>query len=124
MLRLDKTTTSLKVVLSAAKTTTDAQVICSYFDIMPRGKDDVSDPRGATTHVTTNGITQVTVLAAPTALNRIHNIDYISCSNTDSAAITVIFLLDFNGTTRQLIRKTLAQHESLIYESTGGWQVI
>jgi hypothetical protein len=126
MLRLDRTTRVLQAVLAGAKATLDAQCTVCYYDVPARAKTDNSEYIGATNVQDTNGITAVTICAAPPDVSIIRNIDFITVYNRDTAAITLTIQI-YNSTgpaTTILIKKTLAVGETLTYEVNGGWQVI
>jgi len=123
MMRLDSSTTSLKVVLAGAKTTNDAQCYASYYDVPARQKQDFSEYLGAINTQDTNGTTAVTAVAAPQA-NTIRQVDYFSVHNYDTADVTVIVYIDENATVTRLIRRTLLTNQSLIWSRGAEWQVM
>lgn len=123
MIRLDATTTTLKVALAGAKTTNDAQCYASYYDVPARQKQDFGEYFGAINTQDTNGTTAVTAVAAPPA-NTVRQIDYFCVHNYDTANITAIVYIDENGTITRLMRQTLSANQSLVWSRGGTWQVI
>jgi len=123
MIRLDKTTTVLQIVLTGSITTNQLQCTAFFYDIRARTKPDNSQYSGARSTVSTNNTTDVTLVSAPTN-GIVRNIDSISIHNRDTASATVIVKIDDSGTEITLLQVTLAAKESLLYEGDGGWQVL
>lgn len=123
MIYLDKTTTSLQIVLTGSITTNQLQCSAFFHDVRPNAKLDNAQYGGARSTVSTNNTTDVTLVAAP-ANGVIRTIDSISIHNRDTVSATVIVKIDDNGTEIILLQVALAAKESLLYEGDGGWQVL
>lgn len=121
MLRLNKTTTKLQIVLDAAGTDVITNVF--FYDVSARTKTDNSEYQGAWQKAASNGTTDVEICAAPEA-NTIRNIDSISIYNGNAATRVVTIKIDDNGTDTVLISRSLTTLQNLIYEDGAGWQVL
>lgn len=125
MIRLDKTTRKLQIVLGGAVATTDAECTVSYYDVPSQTKlNDFSEYRGALQVSVSDDTTDVDICAAPTVAGTVRNIDYINIYNKDSASIQVTVKIDDGGTETILIRRTLTTLQTLFYEDGAGWIVI
>lgn len=122
MIRLDKTTTKLEMVLDGASTSVKSSVF--YYDVSAKTKTDNSEYMGARQTGTSNGTTDVTICTAPNA-NAVRNIDCIHIYNGDAATKIVTVKIDDSGTEVILLVKSLTTTQSLIYNAKGGgWQTI
>lgn len=123
MIRLDSTTRKLEVILAGAKTTVDAKVTVSYYDVPAQTKNDFSEYRGVTQVATTNGAADVTICNAPTG-NAVRNVDTIQVHNADTANITATVKMDDGGTETPLVKQTLTTGQTLMYEHGSGWKIL
>ena len=99
MLILDTTTKSLKINLTQAPTTNNLDFTAAYIDSASSIIEGANDG-------TTNGTTDVTLVAAPqNSAKRI--VKYITVYNGDTAAATFNLKYDNNGTQRQIVKITL-----------------
>lgn len=122
MLRLNKTTTKLQIVLDAAGTDVITNVF--FYDVSARTKTDNSEYQGAWLATASNGTTEVDICAAP-ASNVIRNIDTIHVYNGNAATRVVTIKIDDGGTDKTLLVKSLTTGQNLIYDAGGaGWQVL
>jgi len=120
---VDNTTKSFEIVLGAAKTTNDCEYHVVYHDVAARSKQDNHIEKLSHTSGVTSGTTPVTILPVPPNYTT-RNISYLSVANADTAAITVTVRVDISGTKRRLIKTTLNVDQTLIYEASGGWQIV
>lgn len=116
MIRLNTTTRSLRAFLAGAITTNQLAVTVGYSD------GTSAAYTGAAQLSLTNGVTPVTICAAP-ASGVVRHIDYIAVSNTDTAAATVTIQLNDNGTFYEQVKATLAAGRQLVYTHASGWNV-
>ena len=122
MLRLNKTTTKLQIVLDAAGTDVITNVF--FYDVSARTKTDNSEYQGAWQKAASNGTTDVEICAAPEA-NTIRNIDTIQIYNGNAATRVVTVQIDDGGANTILLVKSLTTGQNLIYDAGGaGWQVL
>lgn len=119
MIRLNKTTTKLEVVLGGAASA-QAQCCVSYYDIPSQTKEDFSEYRGAVQLASSNSTTDATICSAPSA-NTVRNIDYASIYNPDSGTAVATVMIDDGGTNTKLFTKTLLSTQSLVYTRANGW---
>ena len=126
MIVLDKTTRSLRVVLSGAKTTNDAQCAVVFYDVPSQTKQTFDEYRGALQVQDTNGATPVAICNAPSLNGTIRVIEHISIYNYDTANITAeVHVYDSTGTvTTRLKKNTLGTGTGLVYERNSGWAVL
>lgn len=126
MIRLDRTTRILQAVLAGAKTANDAQCVVCYYDVPARAKNDNSEYVGATNAQDTNGVTPVTICAAPPDVGTVRDIDYISIHNYDTAAIIVtVQMYNSTGTvTTRLHKDTLNAGQTLTWSRGATWQIL
>lgn len=123
MLRLDRTTRSLGIVLGGAITTNQLQVIVSGVDRVPTSAAMQAPVIGFTQISTTNSTTDVTICDAPGATGRVREVQSISVRNRDTAAAVVSIEYDDNGTDYVIFSATLSIGDFLVYSSESGWQV-
>lgn len=116
MLILDATTKKFQVVLSGAVTTNQLPCVTSWRDITTTAYTP------GPTDTTTNNTTAVDVVPAPAASTQ-RVVDYFSIFNEDTVDATVTFRLNNNGTTRTIIKVTLATGERLEYAEGQGFRV-
>jgi len=123
MIILDSSTKSLEIVLDAAKTTNDMPVTVSfkYVDTscLLTAQQQIAE-LGGESDTTTNGVTPVTILSAPTdppaATEQYQKaVEFISVVNEDTAAKTVTIRLNNNGTYRTIFKCTLDVGDQLQY---------
>jgi hypothetical protein len=108
---LDGTTISIQVAMSTSAATTNPTFVASFADNSGSGITE-----GATDGAL-NGSTDVTVVAAPTGVNR-RVIKDITIFNGDTAAVTVIIKYDNNATQRTLVKVTLAVGDTYTTDGT------
>jgi hypothetical protein len=116
MIVLSATTDNLQVVLNAAHTTAALQCVAVWRDITTTAYT------AGRTRTTTNGTTDVNLVAAPAASTQ-RVIDYISVYNSDTGAKTVTVKLDDNGTEAILWKGSLAVGEKVEYTDAKGFQL-
>lgn len=119
MIRLDKTTRTIMVVMGAAKTTTEPTCAIAFYDENLAG----DDTKGALQTSTFNDTTDVTACAAPPQ-SFVRCIESITVYNADTVAQAVTVKIDDNGTQTRLIKYNLTAGQSLVYENQGGWNVL
>lgn len=113
---LDSTSKSLQVVLSGAPAANQASFIASYADLsttqfIPGNNDAL-----------TNGVTAVTVVAAPGAgLQR--QVKHLALYNADTAAMTVTVQLLDGATVRPIYKATLNPGATLEWSQDSGFKV-
>lgn len=112
MLILD-TSTKLQLVLGAAHASAALEIVASWIDVTGHSP-------GLTTQ-TSNGTTDVDVVAAPAS--GVRAVKSLTVFNADSAPATVTVKTDAGGTERRVFVATLAAGDSLIYEDGHGWGV-
>ena len=123
MIRLDRTTRTLGIVLGGAITTNQLQVIVSGVDRVPTSAAMQAPVIGFTQIATTNSTTDVTICTAPTVIGRVREVESISVRNRDTAAAVVSIEYDDNGTDYVIFSATLSVGDFLVYSSQSGWQV-
>jgi hypothetical protein len=101
ILVLDGTAISIQVAMTTSAATTNPTFVSTYADNAGSGITE-----GATDGAL-NGSSDVTVVPAPTGLNR-RVIKGITIFNGDTAAVTVLIKYDNNATQRTLVKVTLA----------------
>lgn len=107
------TTHKLQAVLAGAVTTNQPHFWVDYMDTTA---DTVGESDG-----TLNSTTDVDIVAAPGADQRL--VRQVHIYNADTVAVTVTVKTDAGGTERNLIKMTLQPAEALIYNSASGWNV-
>lgn len=107
------TTHKLQAVLAGAVTTNQPHFWADYIDT-------TGDTPGSA-NGTLNSTTDVDIVAAPAADQRL--VRQIHVYNADTVAATVTVKTDAGGTERNLIKMTLQAGEALIYNSGAGWSV-
>jgi len=120
LLNVTSTTTatqSIQIVLGGAPVAELAWV-SSYEDL---GPDDLElhSQDGVTA-----GTTPVTIVSAPDPDSNAFQLKSFMAKNQNSAAVTLIVQFNDNATLRELLRVTLSQHDTLIYEQASGWRVL
>lgn len=123
MIRLDRTTRKLEIILGGAAATTEPHVTVCFYDVNGQAKTDFSEYMGGTKLSKTTGGTLVSICDAP-AQGTVRNITYICVQNLDSGAVTVTVRIDDNGTKYNQYSQSLAQNKSLVYEHGQGWSVV
>ena len=117
MIRLDTINRSLQLVLGAAKTTNNLQIVVSYSD------QTASTYLGATQLSNSNGTTPVTICNAPAA-STIRDIDMITVLNTDTVyQVITIQYLD-TATTYKILDIQLNVGDKLTWTHGSAWQVV
>jgi len=120
MIKLDTITRSLQIVLTAAKTTTDMPVVVSYAERTGTANTTTEGTQLASS----NGVTAVTICAAPISSTLVRSVEHISVYNADTASkVVAINLLD-TATSYTLIKCTLLVGDELVYTTNAGWEVI
>lgn len=107
------TTHKLQAVLAGAVTTNQPHFWVDYID--------TTDDTPGSANGTLNSTTDVDIVAAPAADQRL--VRQIHVYNADTVAATVTVKTDAGGTERNLIKMTLQAGEALIYNSGAGWSV-
>ena len=123
MIRLDRTSRSLGIVLGGAVATNQLQVIVSGIERVPTSAATQTPVIGFTQISTTNSATDVTICAAPLVNGRVREVESISVRNRDTAAVVVSIEYDDNGTDYVIFSATLSIGDFLVYSSQSGWQV-
>ena len=117
MIRLDTINRSLQLLLGAAKTTNNLQIVVSYSD------QTATTYLGATQLSNSNGTTAVTICNAPAA-NTIRDIDMITVLNTDTVyQVVTIQYLD-TATTYKILDIQLNVGDKLTWTHGSAWQVV
>ena len=112
------TTLRLEIILTAAKTTNDMNVTVDYRDWNTQGQETPPAPF----RVVSNGVTAVTILAAPVQ-NPVREPLRICVYNTDTATKTVRIRTN-DGTTAYIdIEYALPSLKSLIWSKRTDWYV-
>ena len=114
---LDAINKSLEIMLGGAITANQLPFVAWYADLTtttfaPAANDGV-----------TNGVTAVTLVAAPGGAGIQRQVKMFSVYNADTAAATVIIQLNNNSTKRIIIKVTLNPGETLIYQMETGFAV-
>lgn len=107
---------SLQVVLAGAVATAQPTFYAGYVDLAANALATPPPVTGAT-----NGVTAVTVVAAP-APSTVRQLKYASIYNADSAAVTVTVRINDNGTNRTLLVSSLLPGDRLEYVDSQGWR--
>ena len=113
---LDTTTKSIEIVLGSAKATNDMPVTVDYVDMT------ATTTLAGGSDITTNGVTVVTVLAAPAASTQ-RKVNGLTIYNADTVASTVTVRLNNNTVLRPLVSLALNIGDTLGYTDTSGWYV-
>lgn len=110
-------TLRLEIVLTAAKTTNDMDVTVDYIAWNADGRPTTPRPF----RVASNGVTDVTILAAPIVVGMIFEPMRIAIYNRDTADKIAIVKTD-NGTTEFIeVRRTITTLTTLMWEKNVGW---
>ncbi len=117
MIRLDTVNRSLTLFLGGAQVTAPLQVVVSYSD------QTASTYLGASQLTNSNGVTVVTICAAPAA-STIRDIDMVTVLNTDTATQTVTIQLLDTATNYKIITTSLLVGDKLTYTHGSAWQVV
>lgn len=123
MITLDKTTRKLQAVLTSSPAT-QCDVAVSFYDTLLENQQGAEERPRRLQVATTNNTTDVDICDAPPRYDVVRNIENICVHNKHSASVTVKIKIDDGGTDYILVAVLLATLESLVYEATGGWQVI
>lgn len=115
---LDSTLISLQVALTAAKTTNDMDVTVDY--LLWNTQNNTTKP--ASYRIATNGVTDVIILAAPSA-GYVAEPLRICIYNKDTADKIVIVKTD-NGTEFIDVRKNITTLTSLIWTKLTDWYAV
>lgn len=107
---------SLEINLAAAPAAELAWV-SSYADL------EADDLSLITQTGTTNSTTAVTIVSPPPDTDS-YQLKAFNVKNQNAAAATVIIQYNDNATIREILRVTLNQHDSLIFELDHGWYVL
>jgi hypothetical protein len=99
-----------------------------HVDYIVRDNSANPVPKPATLRGALNSTTDVTLISPTTGRYStqgfVAEVQRLSIYNKDTAAVTVTIKTTDGTTDRILIKKALAVGQSLIYESTGGWQIL
>lgn len=114
---LDSTAKSLEAFMGEAVTTTNPVYYVSYND------HTTSLLTPGDTQGSLNGVTDVTILAAPTASTQ-RQVTCLSIYNGDTVTHTVSIQKDVSATEYLIIKVTLAVGESLQWTRESGWRVM
>lgn len=117
MIRLDTVNRSLTLFLGGAQVSAPLQIIVSYSD------QTAATYLGASQLSNSNGVTAVTICAAPAA-STIRDIDMVTVLNTDTGSQVVTIQLLDTATTYKIISTTLLVGEKLTYTHGSAWQVL
>lgn len=117
MIILEAATKTLELVLSGAVATNQLPFVSNYVSFTTTAfagieQDGVS-----------NGATPVTIVSAPVPPIA-YQVKFITVRNSDTAPVTVTIQLNNNGTTRILVRITLAIGSTLQYTDGEGFSVL
>ena len=118
MIRLSLTTHKLQAALAGAVATTQPRAYVTWTDTNNEGRQTP----GGTQMTALNSATDVDICAAPQQ-NYVRNIDHVSITNIDTAAIVLTVKIDVSGTDTRIDTQTLAVGETWRYESGAGCQV-
>lgn len=116
---LDATTKKIQVKLGEAITTSNLDVVTSWFDVTTAG---VTTTSGEADTVT-NGVTAVDIVASPAA-STFRQPKSISVSNTDTVTHTVIVIYNNSATLRQIQKATLLAGQTLTWGPNNEWQIL
>lgn len=108
--------TSIKVVLNAAMTTANMQIVATWADLPSANFES------GQTQTVSNGVTEVEVVPAILNNKRRH-LNYLSVYNSDTAAKVVTVFVDVSGTNYILQSVSLPVGFTLIYNVESGWAV-
>jgi len=117
MLRLDSTLRKLEIVLGGAVATTQPSFVASWSDATTGGYVGGATPGNA------NGVTAVTVVAAPAA-STVRDVDYLAVLNRDTASATATIRYNDNSTLYPIITIALNPGDQLSYTHAHGWAVV
>ena len=117
MIRLDTTNRSLTLFLGGAQVSAPLQIVVSYSD------QTTTTYLGASQLANSNGVTAVTICAAPAA-STIRDIDMVTVLNTDTGSQVVTIQLLDTATTYKIISATLQVGDKLTYTHGSAWQVV
>jgi hypothetical protein len=114
MLLLDTTLKSLEIVLAGVITTTELPYVVGYVDI---SQVDFAMTAVREQDGTTNGVTSVTIVPAPTAIPTLtsRQLKFLSISNVDTAVATLAIRVKNTATTRIVWKGTLQVGDNLLY---------
>lgn len=125
MIVLNTQTRSLQVVLAGAKNTNDAPFVANWIDYPNSPAAGAAGEVPGATPGTTNGVTAVTIMAAPGMYPQYsRKLKSFNLNNADLAAITVSILYNDNGTTYALFKCILQTLEQLTYEDGFGFEAL
>lgn len=111
---LDTTTKTLELLLGSAVTTTAMPVTVDYVDLT------TTTTIAGSTDTQSNGVTPVTILAAPAASTQ-RKVNGITVYNADSVSKLVTVRLNNNATLRIIVSVTLQVGDTLVYTDVNGW---
>lgn len=116
MIILNKITDTIQLKLSGAITTNQIDIVVSYDDMFPHGKDESRQVS------VSNDTTYVSICDAPgPSITR--NIDYVCVYNKDTVNVEVEICYDDNGTKYCMLKQILASGETLQYNASSGWAI-
>lgn len=108
---------SLQVVLGAVPAAELAWV--SSYEHLEADDLSLISQDGLTTNTT-----PVTVVSVPPPDSDAYQLKSFYTKNQNAAPVTFIVQFNDTGTLREILRVTLSQHDSLIYEQSNGWRVL
>lgn len=114
---LDSATKSLELILGSAVTTNAMPITVDYVDLT------TTTTLAGSSDTQSNGITAVTILAAPAASTQ-RKVNALTVFNADTASKVVTIRLNNNTTLRNLISVTLQVGDTIGYSDTDGWYLI
>lgn len=115
MITLTETTDTIEVDLASAHTSTSLKCVATWRDLTSSAMTPGRSLQ------TTNGTTEVTLVAAPAAsTDRL--VDFISVFNEDTITHTVTVRFDANATQYTLFEAELQSGETLQYTDADGWR--
>lgn len=113
------TTTKLQASLSGAAATTNPTVTVISYIVPPQSKPDFSEYRRAPQFTVLAGATETDIADAPPS-GSVKDVIYIACPNPDTAAITISFFIDDNGTNRLQYKAVIPVGGAAYYDGTEG----
>jgi hypothetical protein len=116
---LSGTNQSIEAVMGAAVNTTAPFYTVSWQDVTSAG---MTIPQSST-QGTLNGLTDVTITAAPSA-STTRQIAHINIYNSDAVAVTVYVMKDDGGTEYTLVKAQLNPGNTLQWSRDGGWSIV
>jgi hypothetical protein len=117
MIILDTIDKSLEVLLGGVVATNELPIMVSYVDIT------TTSFTPASSNTETNGVTPVTIIAAPAASTQ-RQVKFISIQNKDTASVILTLQLNDNSTIREIIKFVLDSDDTFVYTDGEGFRVL